>query len=169
MAKITEMGLRKCIWFDVKLTSLYGLVAVRSLGLAVAPRVRFLNKAQQQKSGVTQDNSGAAGHESEDELKSFKAQLKGEQSKSHSSQSEEEEDDDEEEDVEEETLKPAALLCGFNEEDEDDQDLLTVKRKDVFSINEESQDDEVNKQHTSGVITVIAHFWWAVLCEHRNY
>lgn len=136
---------------------MYGLVAVRSLGLAVAPRVRFLNKAQQQKSGVTQDNSGAAGHESEDELKSFKAQLKGEQSKSHSSQSEEEEDDEEEE----ETLKPAALLCGFNEEDEDDQndqDLLTVKRKDVFNISEESQDDEVNKQHTSGVITVIAHF-----------
>lgn len=136
--------------------SLYGLVAVRSLGLAVAPRVRFL-KAQQQKSGVTQDNRGTAGHESEDELKSFKAQLKGEQSKSHSqsSQSEEEEEDDEEE-----TLKPAALLCGFNEEDEDDQndqDLLTVKRKDVFNINEESQDDEVNK-HTSGVITVIAHF-----------
>ncbi len=145
--------------------SLYGLVAVRSLGLAVAPRVRFLNKAQQQKSGVAQDNSGAAGHESEDELKSFKAQLKGEQSHSQSSQSED--DDDEEE----ETLKPAALLCGFDEEDEDDQkdqDLLTVKRKDVFNINEESQDDEVNK-HTSGVITVIAHFWWAVLCEHRNY
>uniref|UniRef100_A0A673I3Z4 ATP-dependent RNA helicase n=1 Tax=Sinocyclocheilus rhinocerous TaxID=307959 RepID=A0A673I3Z4_9TELE len=122
-----------------------------SLGLAVAPRVRFLNKAQQQKSGVTQDNSGAAGHESEDELKSIKAQLKGEQSKSQSSQSEEEEDDDDE-NKDEETLKPAALLCGFNEEDEDDQkdqDLLTVKRKDVFNINEESQDDEVNKQHTS--------------------
>uniref|UniRef100_A0A8C2JF72 ATP-dependent RNA helicase n=1 Tax=Cyprinus carpio TaxID=7962 RepID=A0A8C2JF72_CYPCA len=137
-----------------------------SLGLAVAPRVRFLNKAQQQKSGVMQDNSGAAGHESEDELKSFKAQLKGEQSKSQSSQSEEEEEEedddddvDDDEDEDEETLKPAALLCGFNEEDEDDQkeqDLLTVKRKDVFNINEESQDDdEVNKQHTSGVITVI--------------
>uniref|UniRef100_A0A673I3U0 ATP-dependent RNA helicase n=1 Tax=Sinocyclocheilus rhinocerous TaxID=307959 RepID=A0A673I3U0_9TELE len=79
-----------------------------SLGLAVAPRVRFLNKAQQQKSGVTQDNSGAAGHESEDELKSIKAQLKGEQSKSQSSQSEEEEDDDDE-NKDEETLKPAAL------------------------------------------------------------
>uniref|UniRef100_A0A673I3R3 ATP-dependent RNA helicase n=1 Tax=Sinocyclocheilus rhinocerous TaxID=307959 RepID=A0A673I3R3_9TELE len=119
-----------------------------SLGLAVAPRVRFLNKAQQQKSGVTQDNSGAAGHESEDELKSIKAQLKGEQSKSQSSQSEEEEDDDDE-NKDEETLKPAALLCGFNEEDEDDQkdqDLLTVKRKDVFNINEESQDDEAKNQ-----------------------
>uniref|UniRef100_A0A8C1TZL2 ATP-dependent RNA helicase n=1 Tax=Cyprinus carpio TaxID=7962 RepID=A0A8C1TZL2_CYPCA len=144
-----------------------------SLGLAVAPRVRFLNKAQQQKSGVMQDNSGAAGHESEDELKSFKAQLKGEQSKSQSSQSEEEEEEeddddvDEDEDEDEETLKPAALLCGFNDEDEDDQkeqDLLTVKRKDVFNINEESQDDdEVNKQHTSGVITVIVVQQWPPL------
>uniref|UniRef100_A0A9J7Y8N8 ATP-dependent RNA helicase n=1 Tax=Cyprinus carpio carpio TaxID=630221 RepID=A0A9J7Y8N8_CYPCA len=127
-----------------------------SLGLAVAPRVRFLNKAQQQKSGVMQDNSGAAGHESEDELKSFKAQLKGEQSKSQSSQSEEEEeeeddDDDVDEDEDEETLKPAALLCGFNEEDEDDQkeqDLLTVKRKDVFNINEESQDDDEKQKES---------------------
>ncbi|XP_052444312.1 probable ATP-dependent RNA helicase DDX10 [Carassius gibelio] len=110
-----------------------------SLGLAVAPRVRFLSKAQQQKSGVTEDHRGAAGHESEDELKSFKAQLKGEQSQS--SQSE----DDDEDDGDEEETKPAALLCGFNEEDEDDQndqDLLTVKRKDVFNINEESQDEE---------------------------
>lgn len=38
-----------------------------------------------------------------------------------------------------------------------DLDLLTVKHKDVFNINKESQDDGVNKQHTSGVITVIAH------------
>uniref|UniRef100_A0A9J8B8V0 ATP-dependent RNA helicase n=1 Tax=Cyprinus carpio carpio TaxID=630221 RepID=A0A9J8B8V0_CYPCA len=128
-----------------------------SLGLAVAPRVRFLNKAQQQKSGVMQDNSGAAGHESEDELKSFKAQLKGEQSKSQSSQSEEEEeeeddDDDVDEDEDEETLKPAALLCGFNEEDEDDQkeqDLLTVKRKDVFNINEENANAKNKKQKES--------------------
>uniref|UniRef100_A0A8C1TYQ9 ATP-dependent RNA helicase n=1 Tax=Cyprinus carpio TaxID=7962 RepID=A0A8C1TYQ9_CYPCA len=129
-----------------------------SLGLAVAPRVRFLNKAQQQKSGVMQDNSGAAGHESEDELKSFKAQLKGEQSKSQSSQSEEEEEEeddddvDEDEDEDEETLKPAALLCGFNDEDEDDQkeqDLLTVKRKDVFNINEENANAKNKKQKES--------------------
>lgn len=122
----------------------------------MAPRVRFLIKAQQQKSGAAQDDSGTAEHEPEDELESFKAKLKGRQPESQSSQSEEEEDDDEEEegddddDEEEETLKPAALLCGFNEEDDDDQndlDLLTVKRKDVFSINEESEDDEVNKQH----------------------
>uniref|UniRef100_A0A672RSY0 ATP-dependent RNA helicase n=1 Tax=Sinocyclocheilus grahami TaxID=75366 RepID=A0A672RSY0_SINGR len=122
-----------------------------SLGLAVAPRVRFLNKAQQQKSGVAQDDSGAAGRVSEDELKSFKAQLKGECSKSQSSQSEEEEEEDDD-DEEKESLKPAALLCGFNEEDEDDQkdlDLLTVKRKDVFNINEENAKAENKKQKES--------------------
>ncbi|XP_056093056.1 probable ATP-dependent RNA helicase DDX10 [Rhinichthys klamathensis goyatoka] len=109
-----------------------------SMGLAVAPRVRFLSKTQQQKSGGAQDDSGAAGHESEDELQSFKAKLEGQQAESQSSQSEEEEEEEEEE-----TLKPAALLCGFNEEEEDDDlDLLTVKRKDVFNTNEESQDDE---------------------------
>ncbi|KAL0162668.1 hypothetical protein M9458_042064, partial [Cirrhinus mrigala] len=130
-----------------------------SLGLAVAPRVRFLNKAQQRISGAAQDDGGAAGNESEDELKSFKTQLKGEQSKSQSSQSEEEEeeeedddddddDNDEEEDEakDEKTSKAGVLLCGFNEDDdEDDQndlDLLTVKRKDVFNINKESGDDE---------------------------
>ncbi|KAL1252939.1 hypothetical protein QQF64_017632, partial [Cirrhinus molitorella] len=109
-----------------------------SLGLAVPPRVRFLNKAQQQKRGAAQDDSGAAGHESEDELKSFKAQLRGEPSKSQSSQSEEE---DEEEETEEETSRPVALLCGANEEDED-EDLLTVKRMDVFNINKESKENE---------------------------
>uniref|UniRef100_A0A8C1L5W7 ATP-dependent RNA helicase n=1 Tax=Cyprinus carpio TaxID=7962 RepID=A0A8C1L5W7_CYPCA len=103
--------------------------AMKSLGLVVAPQVHFLNKAQQEKSGVAQDDSGAAGNMSKDELKSFKAQLKGEQSKSQSSQSEEEEEED---DDEEESLKPAALIC------------------DVFNINKESQDDGVNKQHTSG-------------------
>ncbi|XP_051734100.1 probable ATP-dependent RNA helicase DDX10 [Ctenopharyngodon idella] len=121
-----------------------------SLGLAVAPRVRFLIKAQQQKSGAAQDDSGTAEHEPEDELESFKAKLKGRQPESQSSQSEEEDDeeeegDDDDDDEEEETLKPAALLCGFNEEEDDDQndlDLLTVKRKDVFNINEESEDDE---------------------------
>ncbi|XP_077089317.1 putative ATP-dependent RNA helicase DDX10 [Siphateles boraxobius] len=111
-----------------------------SMGLAVAPRVRFLSKTQQQKSGAAQDDSGAAGHESEDELQSFKDKLEGQQAESQSSQSEE--DEEEEEDKEEETVKPAALLCGFNEEEDDDLDLLTVKRKDVFNINEESQDDE---------------------------
>ncbi|KAK9955453.1 hypothetical protein ABG768_015325 [Culter alburnus] len=119
-----------------------------SLGLAVAPRVRFLIKAQQQKSEAAQDDSGTAEHEPEDELESFKAKLKGRQPESQSSQSEEEDDeeeegdDDDDDDEEKETLKPAGLLCGFNEEDDDNLDLLTVKRKDVFNISEESEDDE---------------------------
>ncbi|KTF80715.1 hypothetical protein cypCar_00016993 [Cyprinus carpio] len=76
-----------------------------SLGLVVAPQVHFLNKAQQEKSGVAQDDSGAAGNMSKDELKSFKAQLKGEQSKSQSSQSEEEEEEDDDEE-ETQVLRP---------------------------------------------------------------
>ncbi|XP_051534347.1 probable ATP-dependent RNA helicase DDX10 [Myxocyprinus asiaticus] len=110
-----------------------------SLGLAVAPRVRFLSKAQQQRSGVQNDDS-AAGGESEDELQSFKDQLRGELPESQLSQSEEEDDDDYEEE-DEERVKPAALLCGFSEEEED-EDLLTVKRKDVFNISESSQNEE---------------------------
>lgn len=114
---------------------------VRSLGLAVAPRVRFLSKAQQQISGGVQNDSIAAEDESEDELKSFKTQLKGKQAES---QSEEDESDDYEE--EKESEKPAALLCGSDDEEDDqkDLDLLTVKRKDVFSVNEDSQTIEVN-------------------------
>ncbi|KAI7796435.1 probable ATP-dependent RNA helicase DDX10 [Triplophysa rosa] len=131
-----------------------------SLGLAVAPRVRFLSKAQQQMSGGVQNNSIAAGDESEDELKSFKTQLKGKQAESELSQSEEDDGDDGDDD-EEEGEKPAALLCGSDDEEEDDQkdlDLLTVKRKDVFSVNEDSQtkeetnaEEKNNKQKESKV------------------
>ncbi|XP_067280815.1 probable ATP-dependent RNA helicase DDX10 [Pseudorasbora parva] len=123
-----------------------------SLGLAVAPRVRFLSKAQQQKSGAAQDDSGAAGHESEDELQSFKAKFEGQQPESSQSEEEEDDDDDDDDDddEEEETLKPSALLCGFNEEEDDDDlnNLLTVKRKDVFNINEESEDNEGTDDNT---------------------
>ncbi|XP_073727362.1 probable ATP-dependent RNA helicase DDX10 [Misgurnus anguillicaudatus] len=110
-----------------------------SLGLAVAPRVRFLTKAQQQRSGDVQKEISAAGDESEDELQTFKAQLKGEQPESDLSQSEEEDDDDDEE---EKVKKPGIQLCGLNEEDDEDLDLLTVKRKDVFNVNEDCQIDE---------------------------
>ncbi|XP_056302640.1 probable ATP-dependent RNA helicase DDX10 [Danio aesculapii] len=126
-----------------------------SLGLAVAPRVRFLLKAQQQRSTAAQDDSSTAGHQSGDELQSFTAQLKQQKTKSEPSQSEEEEDDDDDDDDEgddddedikdQDSLKPVSLLFGFNEEDDDDQkevDLLTVKRKDVFNVKEEIQDEE---------------------------
>ncbi|KAA0720107.1 putative ATP-dependent RNA helicase DDX10 [Triplophysa tibetana] len=127
-----------------------------SLGLAVAPRVRFLSKAQQQMSEGLQNDSIPAGDESEDELKSFKSQLKGKQAESVLTQSE----DDDSEDDEEEGEKPAALLCGSDDEEDDekDLDLLTVKRKDVFSVNEDSEtieelnaEEKRNKQKESKV------------------
>ncbi|XP_051959575.1 probable ATP-dependent RNA helicase DDX10 [Xyrauchen texanus] len=114
-----------------------------SLGLAMAPRVRFLSKAQQQRSGGVQNDDSAAGGESEDELQSFKDQLRGEMPESQVLQSEEEDtDDDDYEEEDEERVKPAALLCGFNEEEDEDEDLLTVKCKDVFNISESSQNEE---------------------------
>lgn len=110
------------------------VITVRSLGLALAPRIRFLSKAQRQRSVAVQNDSS---DESEDELKSFKAQLKGEQA-----ESEEDDSDDEEE----ERKKFATLLCGSDDKEDDQEDLefLRVKSKDVFSVNVNSESKEVN-------------------------
>uniref|UniRef100_A0AAR2J0Q4 ATP-dependent RNA helicase n=1 Tax=Pygocentrus nattereri TaxID=42514 RepID=A0AAR2J0Q4_PYGNA len=115
-----------------------------SLGLAVAPRVRFLGKAQKQRETAAQESNTAAESDSDEELKSFKAQLRGDSKPStQNSQSEEEEDSDEEEeddseeededDEEEERDKNTGGLLGTDEEEDDDLrdvDLLTVKQKD---------------------------------------
>uniref|UniRef100_A0A674A736 ATP-dependent RNA helicase n=1 Tax=Salmo trutta TaxID=8032 RepID=A0A674A736_SALTR len=117
-----------------------------SLGLAVAPRVRFLNKVQKQRADPGQ--SGAPGdvaqYEEEKELKNFKAQLRGDgrMSEAQESQSSHEEDDDDDEEEDEEKLQPGpkGLIFGADETEEDedmrDLDLLTVKRKDIFSLEE---------------------------------
>uniref|UniRef100_A0A8C7KU65 ATP-dependent RNA helicase n=1 Tax=Oncorhynchus kisutch TaxID=8019 RepID=A0A8C7KU65_ONCKI len=72
-----------------------------SLGLAVAPRVRFLNKVQKQRADPGQSGGpgDVAPHEEEKELKSFKAQLRGDglKSEAQESQSSDEEDDEGEE------------------------------------------------------------------------
>uniref|UniRef100_A0AAR2LUY0 ATP-dependent RNA helicase n=1 Tax=Pygocentrus nattereri TaxID=42514 RepID=A0AAR2LUY0_PYGNA len=129
-----------------------------SLGLAVAPRVRFLGKAQKQRETAAQESNTAAESDSDEELKSFKAQLRGDSKPStQNSQSEEEEDSDEEEeddseeededDEEEERDKNTGGLLGTDEEEDDDLrdvDLLTVKQKDVFNVNENEQDEKVN-------------------------
>ncbi|XP_017348786.2 probable ATP-dependent RNA helicase DDX10 isoform X2 [Ictalurus punctatus] len=109
-----------------------------SLGLAVPPRVRFLNKAQKPKDEVTREISTAA--DSDEELKSFKAQFRKDRSSNPDSESEEEESEEEEEQV-----KSRAQLCSDDEdEDEDmkDLDLLTVKRKDVFNVNEDKEEEK---------------------------
>ncbi|XP_010780649.1 probable ATP-dependent RNA helicase DDX10 [Notothenia coriiceps] len=100
-----------------------------SLGLAVAPRVRFLSKAQAQKEEKEAKREEEQSEE-EVELKSFKAQLKGNNpEESQSSES----GDDEEGDEDQKVLG----LGADSDEDEDDLrdlDLLTVKRKDVFNL-----------------------------------
>ncbi|XP_061894630.1 probable ATP-dependent RNA helicase DDX10 [Entelurus aequoreus] len=92
-----------------------------SLGLAVAPRVRFLNRAQAQRAGKAQEAESE-----EEELRSFTAQLRGDA----------ESEDDE--------VEVKTLLGEDGEEEEDDLkdlDLLTLKTKDVFRL-EEDQDSE---------------------------
>ncbi|KAK6322518.1 hypothetical protein J4Q44_G00073100 [Coregonus suidteri] len=121
-----------------------------SLGLAVAPRVRFLNKAQKQRAdpGQSSGQGDVAQSEEEKELKNFKAQLRG----ARESQSSDEKDDDEEVDKEMLQPGPKGLLFGADETEEDedlrDLDLLTVKRKDVFSLEEVNQDDEESDSNT---------------------
>uniref|UniRef100_A0A8C9T8X0 ATP-dependent RNA helicase n=1 Tax=Scleropages formosus TaxID=113540 RepID=A0A8C9T8X0_SCLFO len=103
----------------------------RSLGLAMAPKVRFLNKARQQRPG------GGAG-DSDEELESFRAQLSG--SKPGEQASEEDaggggDDSSDSDDGEEPGSSAVSLLGqGAHEDEDDDGDLafLTVKRRDVF-------------------------------------
>lgn len=122
-----------------------------SLGLAVAPRVRFLNKAQAQRTeekGQREEQQS----EEEEELQNFKAQLRGnlphERSQSSESEDSDADDDDKESGNEQEVHQSRTLLLGAddeNSEDDDDLrdlDLLTVKRKDVFSLSGDKESPE---------------------------
>ncbi|XP_037326133.2 probable ATP-dependent RNA helicase DDX10 [Pungitius pungitius] len=99
-----------------------------SLGLAVAPRVRFLSKAQAQrdeKEGLKEQSDG------EEELRSLKAQLRGGVPQEECQRSEDSGDN------EERAKEGEVLFLGSDDESEDDLkdlDLLTVKRKDVFNL-----------------------------------
>ncbi|KAL2079645.1 hypothetical protein ACEWY4_025389 [Coilia grayii] len=98
-----------------------------SLGLAVAPRVRFLNKAEKH------------GEERLEERSQRERETVGE--KGESDQAEESSDEHQSEDEDTEIKgKIRSLLCNSedSDKDEDDQgdlDLFTVKRKDVFNVN----------------------------------
>lgn len=120
-----------------------------SLGLAVAPRVRFLNKAQAQRT----ESSGQRGEEQqsdeEEELRSFKVQLKGDApveggEGSESEDSGEDKDSGDEEDVPDDEFR--TRLQGADEsEDEDDLrdfDLLKVKTKNVFNVAGDQESEE---------------------------
>uniref|UniRef100_A0AAY4DPJ5 ATP-dependent RNA helicase n=1 Tax=Denticeps clupeoides TaxID=299321 RepID=A0AAY4DPJ5_9TELE len=129
-----------------------------SLGLAVPPRVRFLNKAKKQKEDssttpnkVTERDVGDE-DQSEEELESFKAQLSGKrppaEEEDDSSEMEEQESDDEDDAAS--NLK--GLLCDDDSEEENedlrDLDLLTVKRKDVFHVNDDNEENKRNNKES---------------------
>ncbi|XP_044217599.1 probable ATP-dependent RNA helicase DDX10 [Thunnus albacares] len=113
-----------------------------SLGLALAPRVRFLNKAQAQRAEKEERREEEQSEEEEEELRSFRSQLRGEPShqESQSSESEDSADDEEEED------QSKTLLLSEDDDDDDDDlkdlDLLTVKRKDVFNLTGDQESSE---------------------------
>lgn len=103
-----------------------------SLGLAVAPRVRFLNKALLQKVERKEQTVEEEESDEEEELKSFKVQLKGPESES--SDSEGVSDDEAGGDEEQVACSKGQLQGADDEDDLRDADLLTVKRKDVFNL-----------------------------------
>lgn len=117
-----------------------------SLGLAVAPRVRFLSKAQTQKAEKEKQREEEQS-EGEDELRRFKAQLKGGVPQEESRSSDlEDSGAGEESGNEGETLR---LGTDDDESDNDLRDLLTVKRKDVFNLTGGAEEpEEVFKKKT---------------------
>ncbi|XP_041749790.1 probable ATP-dependent RNA helicase DDX10 isoform X2 [Coregonus clupeaformis] len=146
-----------------------------SLGLAVAPRVRFLNKAQKQRADPWQSSGQgevAQSEEEENELKSFKDKLRGD---GPSAEARDSQSSDEEEKVGEEKLQPGpkGLIFGADEEEEDedlrDLDLLTVKRKDVFSLEEGDQDDEESDSNTMKKMEKETKFKEAKKVLKRNF
>lgn len=104
----------------------------QSLGLAVAPRVRFLNKALHQKAERTKQTvEKEEESDEEEELNSFKVQLKGPENESSDSDSV----SDDEAGGDEQVARSKGQLQGADFEDDlTDADLLTVKRKDVFNL-----------------------------------
>uniref|UniRef100_A0A3B1IM50 ATP-dependent RNA helicase n=1 Tax=Astyanax mexicanus TaxID=7994 RepID=A0A3B1IM50_ASTMX len=147
--------------FQIKL-----LEYAMSLGLAVAPRVRFLSKAQKlRKDAALQGSSTAADCDSDEELQFFKARLRGDNKPSTQSGSEEdsdeeeeeednnkeeeedseEEEEDSEEEEKEKVVKPEGLFGADDDDDEDDDlkdlELLTVKQKDVFKVCDDEEDE----------------------------
>ncbi|XP_076583376.1 putative ATP-dependent RNA helicase DDX10 isoform X1 [Chaetodon auriga] len=121
-----------------------------SLGLAVAPRVRFLNRAQAQRTEKEGQKEKELSDE-EEELRSFKAQMRGSspQEESQSSESEDS-DEDEESGSEKEVSRSKTLLLGAGDDEEDDNDLrdlelLTVKRKDVFNLTGDQESSDAHE------------------------
>ncbi|KAG8452938.1 hypothetical protein GDO86_004658 [Hymenochirus boettgeri] len=116
----------------------------QSLGLAVAPRVRFLQKAQNIQADK-QDPKDDPNSLSDQEIEQFKSQLSGKEvfynTSSLAEDHDQSEDFDEVEQELSEHLKDTKLGFTVNDEDDDDcrdLDILTVKRRDVFGVEDGS-------------------------------
>ena len=113
-----------------------------SLGLAVAPRVRFLNKvlAKTAEGGEQKEEEQSE----DDELRSFKAQLRENipHGEGQNYQSEDSDEDGESGDEQNATQMKTRLL-GDDDDDDDlrDLDLLKVKTKNVFSLTKEQENE----------------------------
>ncbi|KAM9848939.1 putative ATP-dependent RNA helicase DDX10 [Aulostomus maculatus] len=113
-----------------------------SLGLAVAPRVRFLNKAQTQR-GEKDGQKAEEQSEKEPELSSFKLQLRGELPQ-ESADSEDSPDEVGSGDENGEGQFKVLLDTESSEDVDDlrDLDLLTVKRTDIFNLTGSNESPE---------------------------
>ncbi|XP_034565780.1 probable ATP-dependent RNA helicase DDX10 [Notolabrus celidotus] len=142
-----------------------------SLGLAVAPRVRFLSKAQAQrgeKEGQREDEQS----EEEEELRSFKAQLGGNIPHEDAQSSESEDSSDGEgSGNDQESHQSKTPLLGADDSSEDDEnqrDLLTVKRKNVFNL-EEDEDSSTSDVDSKSKIEKLTKFKEAKKALKRNF
>uniref|UniRef100_A0A8B9K1R5 ATP-dependent RNA helicase n=1 Tax=Astyanax mexicanus TaxID=7994 RepID=A0A8B9K1R5_ASTMX len=125
-----------------------------SLGLAVAPRVRFLSKAHKlREDAALQGSSTAADCDSDEELQIFKARLRGDNKPSTQSGSEEDSDEEEEEEDNNKEEEEDSLFGADDDDDEDDDlkdlELLTVKQKDVFKVCDDEEDEKTSNKKDS--------------------
>ncbi|XP_034003513.1 probable ATP-dependent RNA helicase DDX10 [Trematomus bernacchii] len=146
-----------------------------SLGLAVAPRVRFLSKAQAQKEekeAKREEEEEEEQSEEEVELKSFKAQLKGNNPEESQSSESEESGDDEEGGREGDEDQKVLGLGADSDEDEDDLrdlDLLTVKRKDVFNLTGDGESSDEPDEDSNMKMETETKFKEAKKILKRNF
>ncbi|KAM9319833.1 putative ATP-dependent RNA helicase DDX10 [Gastrophryne carolinensis] len=120
----------------------------RSMGLAVAPRVRFLQKAQEAQALVSQPSKPPEepGTVSDEELENFKAQLGGKTPEAQNKKEDLSSDEKEDKDNERAIGKNQSTFQFINEDDDDDEDrdleIFTVKRRDVFGVNQGDDGEE---------------------------
>ncbi|KAF3691363.1 putative ATP-dependent RNA helicase DDX10 [Channa argus] len=139
-----------------------------SLGLAVAPRVRFLNKAQTRRAEKGSQKEEEQSEE-EKELRSFKVQWRREGGQSsESEESAEDEDSGDEQAVDQSRIR----LQATDESDDDDLrdlELLTVKKKDVFNLTQDQESLEEPEESTTKKSVKETKFKEAKKALKRNF